>query len=759
VLQVAAMNRKGQLTIFIIIGIALLFSAALVIYIKQSVTQYKPPIELLTEQVPTELRPLQAYVTTCVEEVAKEAIIKAGMQGGYIDTSTVVINERDPTAGEGIPFSPGSDVKLPYWYYMKSANTCTDKCEFASKQPTLYRTGGAGNSLEDQIGKYVEEKTASCLRNFAAFKAQGFEVQQGQIQAFTTIAKTDVFVQVDFPLTVEKDGRVETISKFAVRLPVNIGKLYDLATELAEKEIRTNYLGHMAMNLIDVYSSIDEEKLPPIADATFERGGFKKWLKGEVKGKIEELLMIHTPALQAAGTSNFQGNFYKGNNKMAEGLYSLFILPLNHSYRANAEFTYLAWWPIYLEVTPSEGEIIKPESVSGFHALLSAFGMNQYRFAYDVSFPVLITLSDPDAFGGEGFVFQFAIESNLRNNAQMKSDTRILQYAGRPSQTLVCNPDNYKSGEVTIDVSDSITKAAVDEALIYFSFGKESCFIGETKIVQGKGTVKTKMPVGIGTLIISKEDYISKTITFGSKLDVEQALSVELDRFVMVNISVSRIPVISGKNTTVDYYKIGQHAGLYGPPGSGPHEERTDPAVTTETTWAPMNTKIPNLKATQRAVISLIRIPDHPAQEQHVAAVEIIGSANRTQPARLVPGKYKIIGNLFDYQRTVVPEKEECFDDDWYDSWGFGEQKCEKIPAITFNVFPQGGVSIDEYTLAASSLQGAKEIVIYLFEAPSGFLRESDGTTNLEHKDLEQQGKAESYSKNYPSLITPEIKK
>ena len=88
------MNRRGQLTIFIIIGIVLLFSAALITFIRQSVVLYKPPVEV-AETVATELQPIQKYVTECLEIVAKEGIRKAGMQGGYIDTSKFIVNERE----------------------------------------------------------------------------------------------------------------------------------------------------------------------------------------------------------------------------------------------------------------------------------------------------------------------------------------------------------------------------------------------------------------------------------------------------------------------------------------------------------------------------------------------------------------------------------------------------------------------------------------------------------------------------------------
>ena len=109
------MNKKGQLTIFIIVGIFLLFSAALIIYIRQAVTEYKPPVEIALEVVPTELQPLQKFVTECIQSTATDAIRTAGMQGGYVDASNIAVNDRDPTSGEGVKLSTGSELNIPYW--------------------------------------------------------------------------------------------------------------------------------------------------------------------------------------------------------------------------------------------------------------------------------------------------------------------------------------------------------------------------------------------------------------------------------------------------------------------------------------------------------------------------------------------------------------------------------------------------------------------------------------------------------------------
>ena len=54
-------SKKAQITIFIIIGIILLFSSALIIYIKNKVTQTTPP-PTAVQSTPEDLTGMKKYI-------------------------------------------------------------------------------------------------------------------------------------------------------------------------------------------------------------------------------------------------------------------------------------------------------------------------------------------------------------------------------------------------------------------------------------------------------------------------------------------------------------------------------------------------------------------------------------------------------------------------------------------------------------------------------------------------------------------------
>src|SRR5512136_1318664 len=105
------MTKKGQITVFIIIGILLL--AAIGIYIYVSGQQAKAPIEAAQVQVAevaTEVQPIQDFVTQCLYLTTKQGLEMLGARGGYIQP-TQRYNPYEPTEGSAVQFAPESELK------------------------------------------------------------------------------------------------------------------------------------------------------------------------------------------------------------------------------------------------------------------------------------------------------------------------------------------------------------------------------------------------------------------------------------------------------------------------------------------------------------------------------------------------------------------------------------------------------------------------------------------------------------------------
>ena len=99
------MKKRGQVSVFIIIGLIVLLSTLFYIYHKITLDR------LYTDVDPKSAHPVQKYIEECVSKAAKDAVVIAGRQGGFIylppniakpppnpDHPTVQVSDHEPSA-------------------------------------------------------------------------------------------------------------------------------------------------------------------------------------------------------------------------------------------------------------------------------------------------------------------------------------------------------------------------------------------------------------------------------------------------------------------------------------------------------------------------------------------------------------------------------------------------------------------------------------------------------------------------------------
>ncbi|MEK6827915.1 MAG: hypothetical protein AABX78_01050, partial [Nanoarchaeota archaeon] len=175
-------NKKSQTTIFMIIGILIVISGVVFFYSTQKAAKpFEPEIKIVQEQIPVEFDPIKNYANDCAYSLGAEGLRIIGEQGGYISFADKTLNKesfaitKNPTESDAVYFTKDSDLRIPYWWYLKSANNCRGDCKFASKRPELRQ---ADNSIEKQLERYVDSKFKECLNNFEPFIEQGFKVSE-----------------------------------------------------------------------------------------------------------------------------------------------------------------------------------------------------------------------------------------------------------------------------------------------------------------------------------------------------------------------------------------------------------------------------------------------------------------------------------------------------------------------------------------------------------------------------------------------------
>lgn len=178
--------KKGQITVFIVIGLVIILGTVLFLFYKAYIVRDRIAF------IPDSVTPTQQYVQSCLDEVGKEAILFVAAHGGYYD----------------LPDLADIELALPYYFY-EEQNSMPSKQE-----------------IEEQLALYMDNELFFCLKNFVPLK--GVSIEQGEIQTTATIKEDKVLFDVLFPLIIIQEDATTTLSYFSTTVSTKLNAIYDL---------------------------------------------------------------------------------------------------------------------------------------------------------------------------------------------------------------------------------------------------------------------------------------------------------------------------------------------------------------------------------------------------------------------------------------------------------------------------------------------------------------------------------------------------
>lgn len=685
-------NKKSQITVFIIIGVILLFSTALVLYIKSQVKVVEREVKVPIEYVPTEMQPIQMFVTECLSKTAMDAFDIIGAHGGYISVDNAEYsgikfekNDEKPTEADVVAFPPKTKNYVPYWEFMMPPDNC-EICYLGSYRPPLYRTEGS-NSIESQIDKYIQNNIRSCLGNFERFRNEGYSItERGGMKATTFIRENDILINLNYSIEVSKTGIEKIImSQYQATLPLRFKKIYDIAKNIVDVSAKSRFLGLTTLNLIAGFSKVDEKSLPPFSALTFTYNSVT-WSKEKVKNLIMQMLEVYVQAIQMEGTGNFISP-KRFKDPIMQGLYSEMVLPGKEVTDLTVNFMYLGW-PIYLNFVGSNSDTLKPSNLE--MPVLNLLPFRDYRFVYDISYPVIVRISDPNAYNGRGYTFVFAMEANVRNNDAVGNGSITLPAITTEVSSVseFCKEIHRNSGIITVKTIDAETKLPLEGVNVVFK-ASQQCSMGVTKIDSnirssnyGDAVLSAKFPVGLGTLIISKPGYQTIYERFGTAVGKEQELSFALVPVKQISATVAKKKIVG--------------AGILG--------------------------FAEELAPDEIVMISIEKIKENPDEEPLASSIAYGIGINESQNVTIVPGKYKVTETFILNRTVTIPEEEEC-------EGGFAGigEKCEKLPELKFEMYVFPTVEF-KWDVKEEELFGANSVKFFVIYSD----------TPKKHKDLKK---------------------
>ena len=448
------MDKRGQITIFIILGIIIVGGILIYFLFRGSMG---------IDGVSTEFEPVYDLYLSCLEDTASQGVSLLGEQAGYIEP---------PEFEPGSAYSPTSSQLdflgqgVPYWLYVSGNNILRE--QVPSKE-----------DMEGQLEKYIEERVDFC--DFSVFEQSGYDIFiDPEARVDVTINELEVDINLDNKVTIFKENSSVEIDNHRISLDSKLGKYYSLAREVYDYELEELFLEDYAIDVMRLYAPVDGIEVSCVP---------KIFNEEEIRTNLVNGLVanIHTLKLE--------GDYY---DLREEGDY--FVTDSGVSVDENVNFMYNPNWPTRIEMYGDR--ISQP---IGLQKGLSAIGFCYvpYHFVYDINFPVLIQFFDEENF------FQFPVWVVIQKSQAREALSGV---SGISIENKVCQ---YNNQEVVIKTYD-IDLSPV-ESFITFKCLDATCNIGETVNVDGEAVLNAGVPQCVNGFIVARAEgyaeasYLSST--------------------------------------------------------------------------------------------------------------------------------------------------------------------------------------------------------------------------------------------------------
>lgn len=497
------MKKRGQITVFIILGIIILAVVGGFLAFRSGLIDTYLDFERNRVKVPNEIAPVQEYLELCLEDSVNTGTNLLGLQGGYLDLDTYEPSVVDKFTNV-LTVYPG--YKVAYWYYESLGE------EGKNQMPSL-------NTMQRQLNEFVKRRFIECLDDLEGFEKEGFEIDVKDI-INPDIEINDEYIDavVRIPVNVKKSSVSAKISRHVVTVDSSFGRLYEQAKRIFEKENDELWLESKTLDYLYAYT----EDLPHY-DVEFTCKPLV-WKESEISENYKRILELNIPYYMVED-SVFE-NYYVGEPFLTWDIGGDFS-------DAQVYFEYDRGWPFELDIQGSQGDAVVSQPFPGGIPMIG-FCVNNYNLIYSIKYPVLISVKDSES----DEEFSFATQVVVRNNqARRKVEPEPVQYCG------------IKDIDVDIEVfyaDETGFYDSLESASVFYKCMNHVCYLGDTDET-GKYIGKAPICLG-GELEVIKDGYKANIASFDTFGDANP-VSVYVEKLIPIDYEVMVYDKVGGALT------------------------------------------------------------------------------------------------------------------------------------------------------------------------------------------------------------------
>jgi len=496
------MKKRGQITLFVIIGIVIVSGVLIGVVYKDKVSDFLGDLEIIKGRVPIEAKSVQDFVTGCIEVVSKEGLDIIGSQGGYYELPGDTIARGSANIfSNKLEYIRGFETA--YWFYQKDNEI--DVMEIPSIE-----------TVEKELGKYVKENLMECV-DFSEFEDFGIRYNFNGVD----VAIRDEKVSVNAEMDVQgKKGDVEfKFYGFNSVIDSKFGKLHGLGEQMVKMEGAESYFEEKTLEMMSVYDEV------PMTGVSFDCAPFL-WSAEKVEQDLKRILFYNMMFFKVKGT-NYE--LAKENRKYFEWDIT------GEDYKdVNTNFLFSENWPFYFEVAPNENGVMRSEQITDVagefgNVLKALYCVNNYHFVYDLKYPIMVKLNEDDD------VLQFGMMVVVKDNQARK--TSVAGAIPEPEVDF-CDTKMHNSVVYTYERVDG-ELVPLEDVNIRYKCITTNCDLGRTIFIDDEAYLSEKFPLCLNGVLTGdregynkKEEIVSSNSQFVTSLVLEKLVKMDVDVFV-----------------------------------------------------------------------------------------------------------------------------------------------------------------------------------------------------------------------------------
>jgi len=206
------MNKRGQVTIFIIIAIVLVVAVASYFIFRDNLTRDTSNLEEA---------PIINFVQECFDQSLEDAVDQIAKNGGYSDLTST---PRESTnSGQTYYLIEGENYLLPK------------------------------EEIKEELDRDIARNYFLCSQHFIDFPE--YEITEGNLEISIEILDDSVIIESRYPLTITKGEESSRVEKFESEIDVRLGLVYDSIYDFINQQIK--YKEEVCLSCLNLASEND----------------------------------------------------------------------------------------------------------------------------------------------------------------------------------------------------------------------------------------------------------------------------------------------------------------------------------------------------------------------------------------------------------------------------------------------------------------------------------------------------------------------